>query len=107
MCIRDRVGTAYRIRTGDLRLERAASWASRRMRQGGPHGPMRAPTGSRCYQSRRRIGKPGRRPGCRATAAARLQAVGLQEGPDAVSDLAMALGPEHQAIVRMRAVLLV
>ena len=27
-----RVGTAYRIRTGDLRLERAVSWASRRMR---------------------------------------------------------------------------
>ena len=26
------VGTAYRIRTGDLRLERAVSWASRRMR---------------------------------------------------------------------------
>jgi hypothetical protein len=25
-------GTAYRIRTGDLRLERAVSWASRRMR---------------------------------------------------------------------------
>ena len=29
-----RVGTAYRIRTGDLRLERAVSWASRRMRRG-------------------------------------------------------------------------
>jgi hypothetical protein len=29
----DRVGTAYRIRTGGLRLERAVSWASRRMRQ--------------------------------------------------------------------------
>ena len=28
------LGTAYRIRTGDLRLERAVSWASRRMRQG-------------------------------------------------------------------------
>ena len=28
------VGTAYRIRTGDLRLERAVSWASRRMRHG-------------------------------------------------------------------------
>jgi integrase-like protein len=27
------VGTAYRIRTGDLRLERAVSWASRRMRR--------------------------------------------------------------------------
>src|SRR5512132_3640959 len=27
-----RGGTAYRIRTGDLRLERAVSWASRRMR---------------------------------------------------------------------------
>jgi hypothetical protein len=27
-------GTAYRIRTGDLRLERAVSWASRRMRRG-------------------------------------------------------------------------
>ena len=26
------IGTAYRIRTGDLRLERAVSWASRRMR---------------------------------------------------------------------------
>ena len=26
-------GTAYRIRTGDLRLERAVSWASRRMRR--------------------------------------------------------------------------
>ena len=34
------VGTAYRIRTGDLRLERAVSWASRRMRPRGndPHG---------------------------------------------------------------------
>src|SRR3954447_20746983 len=29
------IGTAYRIRTGDLRLERAVSWASRRMRQEG------------------------------------------------------------------------
>ena len=29
------IGTAYRIRTGDLRLERAVSWASRRMRHGG------------------------------------------------------------------------
>ncbi len=28
------IGTAYRIRTDDLRLERAVSWASRRMRQG-------------------------------------------------------------------------
>ena len=28
------IGTAYRIRTGDLRLERAVSWASRRMRHG-------------------------------------------------------------------------
>jgi len=28
-------GTAYRIRTGDLRLERAVSWASRRMRRRG------------------------------------------------------------------------
>jgi hypothetical protein len=27
------IGTAYRIRTGDLRLERAVSWASRRMRR--------------------------------------------------------------------------
>src|SRR5689334_21435323 len=27
-------GTAYRIRTDDLRLERAVSWASRRMRHG-------------------------------------------------------------------------
>ena len=27
-------GTAYRIRTGGLRLERAVSWASRRMRPG-------------------------------------------------------------------------
>ena len=34
------IGTAYRIRTGDLRLERAVSWASRRMRHrddGGGH----------------------------------------------------------------------
>ena len=31
----ERVGTAYRIRTGGLRLERAVSWASRRMRRGG------------------------------------------------------------------------
>jgi hypothetical protein len=30
----DECGTAYRIRTGDLRLERAVSWASRRMRHG-------------------------------------------------------------------------
>src|SRR5437867_1939812 len=30
-----RTGTAYRIRTGDLRLERAVSWASRRMRRRG------------------------------------------------------------------------
>ncbi len=29
-----RFGTAYRIRTGDLRLERAVSWATRRMRRG-------------------------------------------------------------------------
>src|SRR6478752_2041490 len=28
-------GTAYRIRTGGLRLERAVSWASRRMRREG------------------------------------------------------------------------
>jgi hypothetical protein len=31
---REMSGTAYRIRTGDLRLERAVSWASRRMRLG-------------------------------------------------------------------------
>ena len=30
---RVRFGTAYRIRTDDLRLERAVSWASRRMRR--------------------------------------------------------------------------
>jgi hypothetical protein len=59
------IGTAYRIRTGDLRLERAVSWASRRMRrrraggcrQAGRHdtsGPLRPsnpgsrPTGPVC-----------------------------------------------------------
>ena len=31
--LEDEAGTAYRIRTGDLRLERAVSWASRRMRR--------------------------------------------------------------------------
>ncbi len=31
---RGSTGTAYRIRTDDLRLERAVSWASRRMRRG-------------------------------------------------------------------------
>jgi hypothetical protein len=31
-----RVGTAYRIRTDDLSLERAVSWASRRMRRRSP-----------------------------------------------------------------------
>src|SRR5436190_11523192 len=46
------IGTAYRIRTGDLRLERAVSWASRRMRPrrrgrmtAGPVGMI--PAGSR------------------------------------------------------------
>src|SRR5215210_1784942 len=33
-----KVGTAYRIRTDDLRLERAVSWASRRMRHGRAEG---------------------------------------------------------------------
>ena len=44
-------GTAYRIRTGDLRLERAVSWASRRMRprrrrasRAGPVGMIPAPS---------------------------------------------------------------
>jgi integrase len=36
------VGTAYRIRTDDLRLERAVSWASRRMRRS-QRGQIRSP----------------------------------------------------------------
>jgi hypothetical protein len=59
------VGTAYRIRTGDLRLERAVSWASRRMR-------------------RARDCTNGPRPGL-----AKLEAVRLQEAPDRVGDLAI------------------
>ena len=35
-------GTAYRIRTDDLRLERAVSWASRRMRHGRRRGARRS-----------------------------------------------------------------
>src|SRR5262245_26361485 len=34
--VNEGIGTAYRIRTDDLRLERAVSWASRRMRHGRP-----------------------------------------------------------------------
>jgi hypothetical protein len=39
------IGTAYRIRTGDLRLERAVSWASRRMRLRGARAWPSRPTG--------------------------------------------------------------
>ena len=53
-------GTAYRIRTGDLRLERAVSWASRRMRpcrrgrirQAGRHDTSDAATPSAACQPR-------------------------------------------------------
>ena len=37
--------TAYRIRTGDLRLERAVSWASRRMRPSGAGDGTARPVG--------------------------------------------------------------
>ena len=54
------VGTAYRIRTGDLRLERAVSWASRRMRRSGNGG------------GRRRRGEGYQRPREASTGASRL-----------------------------------
>ena len=84
-----RSGTAYRIRTGDLRLERAVSWASRRMRRRRPGGGrdrrrMIPRTGPRQPADRRR------RPG-----GARLQPVRLQERPDRLGDLLVALLAER------------
>ena len=52
----DEIGTAYRIRTGDLRLERAVSWASRRMRRGGV-----APRRKRCRTGRHDTSRPADR----------------------------------------------
>src|SRR6476469_7296807 len=96
------VGTAYRIRTGDLRLERAVSWASRRMRlrtattdsmsrpdRDDSNGPRSSPPGDGTGR-----GLPARPPG--------LQAVDLQEATDRVRDLLVALLADDQPVVRMR-----
>src|SRR3990172_3311107 len=72
------VGTAYRIRTGDLRLERAVSWASRRMRRG------------REYSNGLLAHAPGSQP------------VRLEEPPDGIGDLAERLLADDGPVVGMR-----
>src|SRR4051794_26141832 len=89
---RGRAGTAYRIRTGDLRLERAVSWASRRMRRRAHDRPTARtamiPIGARST--------PALGTGC-------LEAVRLQEAAGRVRDLLVALLPGDQAGGRGRA----
>ena len=86
-------GTAYRIRTGDLRLERAVSWASRRMRRrrsGGSHHD-----GRQRYQTSP-PGRPDRLP------AAPSEPMGLEEGPDRLGDLLVAALAVDQTVVGVR-----
>ena len=87
------VGTAYRIRTGDLRLERAASWASRRMR---PRRRWR----STAQAGRHDTSDPV--PPSTELIGSSLQAVGFQEPPDGVGDLLETRLAGDQPIVRMR-----
>ena len=93
-------GTAYRIRTGDLRLERAASWASRRMR------PVIAAV---ALDRRGGYQRPAqqRQPSAAAAPRPPLQAVRLEERPHPVGHLAVPLLREHQAVVRRGPELLV
>jgi hypothetical protein len=81
------IGTAYRIRTGDLRLERAVSWASRRMRRRGTAGVPPRPTGMIPTTSRRRH---------------RSEAVCVQETPDRFGHLLVALFAEDEPVVGVR-----
>jgi len=80
------VGTAYRIRTGDLRLERAVSWASRRMRQD-DEGP-KPPSPAEGYQ---RPVEASTRDRPRAAAEMPLQPVHVEEDTDGLRDLPVAL----------------
>ena len=85
-------GTAYRIRTGDLRLERAVSWASRRMRRRvrglaatGPGSYQRSPAARhRAAPGEPRAGSTSRKPA------------------DRLGDLLVALLADHEAVVRVR-----
>jgi hypothetical protein len=67
------IGTAYRIRTDDLRLERAVSWASRRMRRRCRHEGRTVPDDSNPGAEASRRGTrnsrraPGAGPSTRAT----------------------------------------
>ena len=84
--VRAGIGTAYRIRTDDLRLERAVSWASRRMRRRGspmipeerrasPAPARQPPTGGwrrgSCGPRRRPAGSCSRRRSGRSASARR------------------------------------
>ena len=87
-------GTAYRIRTGDLRLERAVSWASRRMRRGRAGDERRT--------GRNGSKRPGRVATDRGPAWRRLEAVRFEERADGLRDLLIALLGQDQAVVRVR-----
>src|SRR5450759_3272781 len=86
-------GTAYRIRTDDLRLERAVSWASRRMRlrDGQPGRP-----GGRIAGRAPSPQPPGVPAGVRT---GRSEAVRLEERAERLRHLEVALLPQHQAEV--------
>ena len=88
-------GTAYRIRTGDLRLERAVSWASRRMRRG--RGALaRAAGPGKWYQPSRTVAT--------AAGAARVYSRWVSRKPaNRLGDLGVALLAQHEAEVRVRA----
>src|SRR5688572_15884994 len=85
----DASGTAYRIRTGDLRLERAVSWASRRMRQERDVAVRSVAEDTR--------GPPD--PAIVRGAGSGLEAVRLEERPERLRDLEIALLAQHQAVV--------
>ena len=85
-------GTAYRIRTGDLRLERAVSWASRRMRR-----RVRGLAATGRDDTNRALRAPSPAP-----RQASVQSVRLEEPADRLGDLLVALLADHQAVVRVR-----
>src|SRR5438094_2682156 len=96
-CLWGGAGTAYRIRTGDLRLERAVSWASRRMRREGPW--------SRACHSEPGRGPPGMIPAAFQGWQSEGWALGLvclEEYPNCIRHLRVAVLAKDQPVVRVR-----
>src|SRR5438552_361448 len=96
-CLWGGAGTAYRIRTGDLRLERAVSWASRRMRREGPW--------SRACHSEPGRGPPGMIPAAFQEWQSEgwaLELVCLEEYPNCIRHLRVAVLAKDQPVVRVR-----